>query len=488
MRRIARRVLLPIAIAIGLGLAGCAVTTDRAPLPIERAFPPGFEPPPSAATGQPVRGWGGRWREPAGPERASPSRTPVIFVHGNTEDATYWEPARQWFRAHGWNDDELWAPSHGHGSTAHFDANDTTVPTLDAFVSEVLRYLSAQAGRPVRQVDIVAHSLGVTAVRQWLTQTNRWHEVRSLVAVAGANHGVWTARPDARGISRESSFELHRGSPWLAQLNAGGEVVGPTRVMTLFDGTGRYDTLFPGDYADSPALTGAVNVAWNRDAKGWLAGGLNHLALPRSSATLAVIAGFLGAGTEALPNATPPRIVRHGDTLRAEPAGARLHCAGEGLDPSPATPPARDTVTLPAGGDWIACYARSPVSGLASPLERHAARAAVAASGGPPSAAPPTLAADHAAGAYPHPVDIRLTSNRGDALIVYSTAGLAPDSGSARYRGAPIHVPTPVLLTAVAITPDGQRSETLRLRLEPSVHREDEMHPLQVQLDAPIQR
>ncbi len=461
------------AFAVVLSMSACAGAGERAPQPRDRAFPDGFRPPISVATGQPIRGWGGHWQQPGSTEKVSPSRTPILFIHGNTEDATYWEAARRWFRDAGWNDDELWAPSYGFASTARFDANDLAAPTLDAFVSEVQRYLSAKSGRPIRQFDIVAHSLGVTAVRQWLTQSNRWHEVRSLVAVAGANHGVWTARPDARGPSRHSSFELHRDSPWLAQLNAGGEVAGAMRVMTLYDGSGRYDALFPDDYAESPALEGAINIAINREASGFFGGGYNHLELPRSPATMALIADFLRAGDEPLPEAAPPTLVQHGDQVQAEPAEARLRCAADGRYPDFSTMPLR-AVKLPAG-HWLTCFAHSPVSGLSSPMARFALSA-----GTDPT--PLTLSASPDAGPYAQPLEVRLTASAPDALIVYSTTSGDPVSGSALYRG-PIHIPTPVTLTAIAIAPDGRRSLPLRLRYDVSLDYDDALHTLQRQLD-----
>ncbi|MCX7059924.1 MAG: chitobiase/beta-hexosaminidase C-terminal domain-containing protein [Gammaproteobacteria bacterium] len=469
MRRVAGLALL-----LGLALAACAALAGHPPRPHERAFPEGFRPPISVATGRPIHGWGGQWQAPPGAETLSPSRTPILFIHGNTVDATYWEEARQWFRNAGWNDEELWAPSYGWGSTEQFDVNDLTAPTLDAFVDEVQRYLGERRGRPVRQFDIVAHSLGVTAVRQWLTQSNRWHQVRSFVAVAGANHGVWTARLDARGPSRNSSFELYRGSPWLAQLNAGGEVPGAMRVMTLYDGTGRYDMLFPDRYKDSPALAGAVNVAFNREAGIWN-GGYNHLELPRKPATLAVISGFLGAGHEPLPNAAVPTIVRAGDRLQAAPADARLHCAGAGRYPDAATKPLSAVQLSP--GQWLTCYAHSSVSGLSSPMARYAA-----APSAPPDPAPLQLHASPELGPYAQPLNLTLTASAPDALIVYSILGRTPDSGSALYRG-PIYLPAPVTLTAVAMTPDGRRSAPLRLRYDVSLAHDEVLHSLQRQLD-----
>ena len=77
---------------------------------------------------------------------------------------------------------------------------------------------------------------------------------------------------------------------------------------------------------------------------------------------------------------------------------------------------------------------------------------------------------------------VTLAASEADALIVYSTLGREPDSGAAQYR-APVYLPTPVTLTAVAIAPDGRRSAPLRLRYDVSLDYDDALHTLQRQID-----
>lgn len=445
-------------------LGGCA--TDR-PLPHERAFAPGFQPPLSWETGQPVYGWGGS----ADARPASPSHTPVLFIHGNTVDATFWLDAREAFRKAGYSDDELWAPSYGHASTLQFDSNDLAVPTLNAFADAVRDYLQRKTGRRVQQFDIVAHSLGVTAVRQWLTQTNRWHEVRNFVAVAGANHGVWTARMDARGPSRVSGLELAPDSPWIAQLNRNGETAGATRVLALYDGTGRYDVLFPPPLADSSALRGATNLAFNREP----GGGYDHYELPRNPATLKAILGFIKAAAEPLPQARAPQLLRAGDTIRADQPDAEVRCALGGAYPTAATPPLKAVALKP--GRIHTCYAYNPRSALPGPMARY-----LRADGTAAVATPLTLSATPAAGLHADPVSVTLTASDPDAMIVYSTAGSTPDSGSALYR-APVYLAAPLRLSAIAIAPDGRRSAPLQLDYDISLAYADALHTLQRQID-----
>lgn len=450
-----RQVLLP---AVGL------------PVPALRDFPAGFEPPRSAETGQPMPGFGGE--VDAGSSRTL-YRTPVIFVHGNTVSARYWLPAREFFLHRGYRRDELWAFSYGWDHVHYFDSNDLSVPSVERMVASVMDYLSKQRGVPVHQVDIVAHSLGVTLVRQWMRQTNSFHKVRSFVGIAGANHGVWTSSGFPRGSSRVVSWELAPDSPWLAQLNRDGETPGATRYLTLYDGSGWGDVLFPKPWQDSSALAGAENLPYNRERGTWF----DHLELGERPETLGEVLKFLAGGHEPLPQARPPRVLRTGDHLRADPAGARLHCAAGGEYPGFASP-ALDHVEL-VPGTLLTCFARAAVSGLSSPMFRFTAGRVAAAGAGEP-----VLSAVPAGGAHAQAQSVRLESSDPSAFITYTTSGTPPSSGSPLYRAEhPVYVAGPLRLQAVAITPDGRQSKPLVLDFDISLEKEEAESTWQRQLD-----
>jgi len=453
-------------------LAACAFAAACAPRewllpkvgldpPALRDFGPGFTPPLSSETNQPMVGFGGNG--------GGVHRTPVIFIHGNTVSARYWLPNREHFRQAGYTDDELWALGYGWDNVRYFDSGDLSVPSVDRIVTGVMDYLSKKTGRPVRQVDVVSHSLGVTLVRQWLMQTNSFHKVRNFIGACGANDGVWTAWPDSRGQNRVVSFELHPGSPWLAQLKRHGETPGPTRYMTLYDGTGRGDVLFPHPHQHSSALEGAYNLAYNVEH------GTNydHMELPREPGTMEAMIRFLREAPEPLPQAEPPKLVREGDVVRADQAEALVHCAAGGDYPTRATPGLPD-VTIGELAVYT-CYARNPKTELSSPMARFLARA-------PERSEPLSLLADPQPGVYEHPVSVKLVASDPDAMIVYSTAGTTPDSGSPLYA-APVYVPGPLTLTAVAIAPDGRTSEPLRLTYDISLEKVEAQHTLQRQFD-----
>ncbi|MBC7373816.1 MAG: hypothetical protein H7323_07490, partial [Frankiales bacterium] len=81
----------------------------------------------------------------------------------------------------------------------------------------------------------------------------------AFVGIAGGNHGTSLCPPGSEG-NVVSCDEIAAGTAWLARLNAGGEIYGRTRWMTVYDGTGAGDPAFAGPaYALSPRLQGADN-------------------------------------------------------------------------------------------------------------------------------------------------------------------------------------------------------------------------------------
>ncbi len=237
--------------------------------------------------GYPLGGWGGIKR------RAPLRHTPVIFVHGNQADAENWYlVADQFKQLAGYTDQEMYALSYnGLGnayagmptrsqpapeSMAYWQgtsppllafanggkggSDDPNVPDLYNFVRAVQDY----TGSP--QVDIVAHSLGVTIIRKMLqVHPELRRDVLAAVMIAGGNHGTTVCR----GI--EASYygceEIAPGTPWLANLNAGGEAPGPTHWMSIYNGSDNGDPFFqqvPGAFDDrqSPHLEGAINLTF----------------------------------------------------------------------------------------------------------------------------------------------------------------------------------------------------------------------------------
>ncbi len=213
---------LAAAAAASLTLAAAAHAAGT----VGDTFPPGFPAIEDASLGKPVIGFGA-----AGPV----SRTPVIFLHGNNDTPfpTACNPygrmqaLAQHLADNGYATSELWGLGYQgdqcdlgtvgqtrRSSIAH--TNAANVPDLRRFVRAVLAYTGA------KQVDIVAHSLGVTLTREWVRQDRANRQVRRFVAIDGPNQGIINCSPNAAnyfqapaagGFTPQSEVCQELGSP-----------------------------------------------------------------------------------------------------------------------------------------------------------------------------------------------------------------------------------------------------------------------------------
>lgn len=243
-------------------------------------FAPDFPRFPDASWGDPVGGVGGIRRG------TRLRHTPVIFVHGNQADAQNWlDVMLQFQNLDGYSMQEMYAisynglgnygagaPTRVEPTTADRDyitqnptvlvnggkgaANDDEVPDLCRFVEAVQRYTGS------RQIDIVAHSLGVTIVRKMmLDYPGLARDVAAFVGIAGGNHGTSICR--GLDTSYYGCNEIAPGSAWLARLNGpdgSRETYGRTAWMTVYNGSAGDPFFDPPTDEASPRLRGAVNV------------------------------------------------------------------------------------------------------------------------------------------------------------------------------------------------------------------------------------
>ena len=133
----------------------------------------------------------------------TPSKTPVIFIHGNADRAINWDspvvngvkgyppPTRSVydeFKEHGYNDCELFG-------ITYLDATEQANPQinyhhpgkeeiLSDFIAAVMDYTKKD------KVDIVTHSLGVSMTIAALNRDNSWNNVRRFVNIAGGIRGL----------------------------------------------------------------------------------------------------------------------------------------------------------------------------------------------------------------------------------------------------------------------------------------------------------
>jgi len=244
-----RLILMAVAVGLSSLLAPILAAADtNTPTVIGSSLPADFPVIRNSYLGVPVLGFGASGHV---------DRVPVIFLHGNNDTPFptacnpfgYIRSVAQYLLASGYRASELWglgyqgdqcdlAPEITRKSgVSHSTA--AAVPLIRAFVRAVMEYTGA------RRVDIVAHSLGVTAAREWMLQDNAYGRVRSLVAIDGPNHGIISCSPDPGnfyqlqvngGFVPNSAICEEYGSDHtqlLSTLNAAGETPGPTRYLVI---------------------------------------------------------------------------------------------------------------------------------------------------------------------------------------------------------------------------------------------------------------
>jgi pimeloyl-ACP methyl ester carboxylesterase len=301
MRPMTPRGSVTICILALVAFAGAARADDQHPHGlVGTTFPIDFPRIIDASLGVPIIGFGG--------SQGRVKHVPVIFLHGNNDTPFpttcnplgYIHNLAQFFLDAGYSSRELWglgyqgdqcdliaSPTNRSGFAHSTEAN---VPDLRAFVRAVLAYTGAE------QVDIVAHSLGVTLTREWMRQDHAFRRVRALVAIDGPNHGIISCSPSPLnyfqlpslgGFTPDSAICLEYGSdhtPLLTALNRGREARGPTRYLVVrntdvdFVYISAQDGIFapvpaedrdgkPHDFSDSARLEGASTIELTRQGQ-----------------------------------------------------------------------------------------------------------------------------------------------------------------------------------------------------------------------------
>lgn len=149
----------------------------------------------------PGTGYGG-----FGGGNCSASKTPVIFIHGNGDNATSWgappgnvtgytTPPRSVYeemKARGYNDCELFGVTYLSDSERMTSAaaDNYMQPSKYNIITDFIKVVKAYTGKS--QVDIVTHSLGVSQTLAALKYNNMWGSVRKFVNIAGGLKGLYS--------------------------------------------------------------------------------------------------------------------------------------------------------------------------------------------------------------------------------------------------------------------------------------------------------
>jgi pimeloyl-ACP methyl ester carboxylesterase len=180
-------------------------------------------------------------------------KTPVVFLHGNGDEARNWDyptstgvaSVYDTFKAAGYKDCELfgvnWLSSSERSSPQYNFHNATDADRIADFIRDVKSYTGKS------QVDVVAHSMGVTMALHALDLDGLWGSVRRFVAIAGGMRGLtscyWVGYSNASAPtcgsqnvfdSRIFGFHPHSWSTYNPRMGSGGFRDRPAGKSTRF--------------------------------------------------------------------------------------------------------------------------------------------------------------------------------------------------------------------------------------------------------------
>jgi len=177
----------------------------------------------------------------------------IVFVHGNSRDASDWKRYFSYFIDKGINPSRLWAISFDNSRMTHDDLS----AQFEDFVTRCFNITGQN------KLSYISHSLGVTVGRYWMDEYDRYNNVSNFVGIAGANHGLNVC--GLCKLSKRLPKEHHLKpcqtlgttifkKPPIEKLNQSvGETPGDIEYYTI---RGELDGLYTGNL-NSPKLDGA---------------------------------------------------------------------------------------------------------------------------------------------------------------------------------------------------------------------------------------
>lgn len=197
---------------------------------------------------------------------------PIVFVHGNGDNAALWTTSVWRWESNGWPRDRLFAvdlpnPTARDDDTQPQFGRSSAAENAEALATEVRRVLAA-TGAP--QVVLVGNSRGGNAIRHYVERLGGAPRVARAVLGGTPSHGVW-----ADAAFRPNN-EFNGAGPYLTALNApkgaeGAEVTPGVAWMTLRSDNNDKFAQPEGTWIgakgkptnvtfEGPALKGATNV------------------------------------------------------------------------------------------------------------------------------------------------------------------------------------------------------------------------------------
>ena len=185
---------------------------------------------------------------------AAAAQSPIIFVHGNGDDATKWLPVIWLFETNGYPADRLFAIrfTDPNARRENSQAEPFRSSTTDQAAEWSARVTRVMIETKAKKVVLVGSSRGGMTIRNYLKNGGGAAVVSHAVLCGTPNHGVMATDTNL-------DMEFNGKGHFLQQLNAGSELVEGVKFLTL-----RSDKLDkfaqPNVGYDGPELKGAENV------------------------------------------------------------------------------------------------------------------------------------------------------------------------------------------------------------------------------------
>jgi pimeloyl-ACP methyl ester carboxylesterase len=124
------------------------------------------------------------------------THTPIVFLHGNGDEAKNWDyPAAtgvpsvyREFRNAGYNDCELFGLNYLSAGERGAPQLNYHQPSKAAMVRDFINAVKSYTGKS--QVDVIAHSMGVTMGIHGIEYGGLWGSVRKFIGISGGLHGL----------------------------------------------------------------------------------------------------------------------------------------------------------------------------------------------------------------------------------------------------------------------------------------------------------
>jgi len=124
------------------------------------------------------------------------THTPIVFLHGNGDEVKNFDyppstgvaSVYATFKAAGYNDCEIFGLNYLSSSERGAPQLNYHTATKAAMVRDFINAVKAYTGKS--QVDVIAHSMGVTVGIHGIDYGNLWGSVRKLIAISGGLRGL----------------------------------------------------------------------------------------------------------------------------------------------------------------------------------------------------------------------------------------------------------------------------------------------------------